>query len=44
MLAEEKLAGNLLSMKAEIDRLRSECRFFVSEKVEDMILRGVGEA
>jgi len=44
VLAEEKLAGNLLSMKAEIDRLRSECRFFVSEKVEDMILRGVGEA
>lgn len=44
VLAEETLAGNLPSMKAEIERLRSECRFFVSAKVEEMILRGVGEA
>lgn len=44
VLAEEKLAGNLPSLKAEIDRLRSECRFFVSPKVEREILLGVGEA
>ncbi len=44
VLAEERLAGNIPSLKAEIDRLRSECRFFVSAKVETAILRGVGEA
>lgn len=44
VLAEEKMAGNLTSLKEMIDRLREECRFFVSAQVEARILFGVGEA
>ncbi len=44
VLAEEKIAGNLPSLKAMIDRLRKECRFFVSAQVEARVLAGVDEA
>lgn len=43
VLAEEKLAGKLASMKTMIDRLRAECRFFVSARLEARILERVGE-
>jgi predicted nucleic acid-binding protein len=43
VLAEEKLAGRLSSMREVMGRLRSECRFFISEKLEARILEGVGE-
>lgn len=43
VLAEEKMAGRIHSLKAELDRLRVECRFFISAKVESMILKRVGE-
>lgn len=43
VLAEEKLAGNIPSLKEVIDRLRAECRFFVSANVETRVLQGVGE-
>lgn len=44
LLAEERMAGNIPSLKAEIDRLRAECRFFVSAKIELRVLKAVGEA
>jgi predicted nucleic acid-binding protein len=43
VLAEEKLAGNIMSLKAQIARLRAECGFFVSTKVEAKVLLRVGE-
>jgi len=43
ILAAEKLAGNMASLKTVIDRLRSECRFFISEPLEKRLLEGVGE-
>lgn len=43
LLAEEVIAGRIPSLRAEIQRLRVECRFFVSGKVENMMLSGVGE-
>jgi hypothetical protein len=33
----------LSEVKVEIDRLRAECRFFISRKVEELILQRVGE-
>ncbi len=38
-----KHVGTVLSVKAEIARLRSEARFFVSAEIEATILAGVGE-
>jgi len=43
VLAEERLGGRLPSLKAEIDRLRNECRFFISDELELMMLERVGE-
>jgi len=43
LLAEERMAGNIPSLEAEIQRLRDECRFFVSAELETMVLQGVGE-
>lgn len=42
-LVYAKQAGTLSSVKAEIARLRSDARFFVSAEVEAVILAGVGE-
>jgi len=44
VLAEERLGGRLPSLKVEIDRLRSECRFFISAELERMLLERAGEA
>jgi len=44
VLAEERLAGRLPSLKTEIDRLRSECRFFIADELARMVLQRVGEA
>ena len=43
VLAEERIAGRLPSLKAEIDRLRRECRFFISPELERSVLDRVGE-
>lgn len=43
VLAEEKMAWRLESLQAEIHRLRNEGRFFISSKIERMILERVGE-
>lgn len=43
VLSEERLGGRLPSLKAEIDRLRSDCRFFISGELERLILERVGE-
>ena len=43
VLAEERMGGRLPSLKAEIDRLRSECRFFISPELERSVLDRVGE-
>lgn len=43
VLAEEKLGGRIPSLKVEIDRLRDECHFFISRKVEELILQRIGE-
>jgi len=44
VLAEERIGGRLPSLKAEIDRLRSECRFFIAAELERRVLERVGEA
>ena len=43
LLCEERTAGRIPSLKAELDRLRSECRFFIAPKLEEEVLRRVGE-
>jgi len=43
VLSEERMAGNIPSLGALIARLREDCGFFVSPKLENRILRGVGE-
>lgn len=43
LLVEERMAGKLPSLETEIQRLRDECRFFVSVELELRLLRGVGE-
>lgn len=43
ILAEERMAGRMASLQLVIHRLRTECRFFVSPDLENLLLRGVGE-
>jgi len=43
VLAEERMAGRIPSLKTEIDLLRKECRFFVAEALELRLLHQVGE-
>jgi predicted nucleic acid-binding protein len=44
VLAEEREAGRIASLKAELDMLRRECGFFLSAELESRVLRRVGEA
>jgi predicted nucleic acid-binding protein len=44
VLLEERIAGRIVSLKAELDRLRGEAGFFVAADLEQMLLRRVGEA
>lgn len=39
----KKLAGNIPSLKSEIDRLRNECGFFLAKELETVVLQRVGE-
>lgn len=43
ILAEERIAGRIATLKAEIDRLRIECHFFIAPDLEAQLLKGVGE-
>jgi predicted nucleic acid-binding protein len=43
LLAEEREAGRIPSLKTELDRLRTECRFFIAPALEEKVLRRVGE-
>jgi predicted nucleic acid-binding protein len=43
LLAEEREAGRISSLKAELVRLRAECRFFIAPALEERVLRRVGE-
>jgi len=43
LLCEEREAGRIPSLKTELDRLRTECRFFISPRLEEKVLRRVGE-
>lgn len=43
LLAEERLAGRIPSLKAELDLLRRESCFFLSTDLEERVLRQVGE-
>ncbi|WP_395741897.1 DUF3368 domain-containing protein [Prosthecobacter sp.] len=43
LLAEEREAGRIVSLKAELDRLRAESRFFIAPALEESVLRRVGE-
>ncbi len=42
-LLHAKLTGSIPSMKAEIDRLRADARFFISPGIEAFFLREAGE-
>lgn len=43
LLAEEREAGRIPSLKTELNRLRTECRFFIVPALEEKVLRRVGE-
>lgn len=43
VLAEEREAGRIASLKAELATLRRECGFFLSAELEARVLRRVGE-
>lgn len=43
LLAEEREAGRIPSLKTELNRLRTECRFFIAPALEKTVLRRVGE-
>ena len=43
LLIEERMAGRIASLKKELERLRTECRFFIAPALEQRVLRHVGE-
>ncbi len=43
VLLRAKVDGSIVSLRQEIDRIRSEARFYISEELEERVLRQAGE-
>lgn len=44
VLVAERMGGKISSLRDELHRLRSECGFFISNDLENRVLRQVGES
>ena len=43
VLLRAKAEGSIVSLRQEIDRIRSAAKFYISEELEERVLRAVGE-